>query len=110
MELEVLIKTMCSLFNMLIKVKEKPMIYIGDNCFSKLRFFIDGYLTCAQEHNDFDSIRNFENLKNYIEKSFSPVITDNSYYSYIIKSCKSEADAFDKFFVLFDEFIAKDAE
>lgn len=80
---------------------------MGDKNFSKLKFFIDGYLTCAEEHHDFDSIRDFEHLKVFIEKSFSPVITENSYYSYIEKSCMSETDAFEKFFALFGEFIAE---
>lgn len=98
---------MCLLFQLLKKVQENPYIYMGDKNLSKLKFFIDGYLTCAQEHNDLDSVGDFEDFKLFIEKSFSPVITENSYYSYIEKSCKSETDAFEKFFALFGEFIAE---
>lgn len=101
---------MCSLFRLLKKIQENPLLWLGDESFSRLRFFMDGYLTCAQEHRDLASVQSFERLKTYIEKSFSPVMTDNSYYSYIKESCESEPAALKKFFALFDSFLAQAEE
>lgn len=88
------------------KIEEQPMLYLGSKNLSRLHYFIIGYLVCEEENGRKDSLYIFEEFKKYFSKIYGIV----SYYSYadVIRSnCETDEEAFDKFFEVFNDFLAQ---
>lgn len=97
---------MNSLTIILKKIEEKPLLFLGKKDLRRLRFFITGYLACERDNNRNESFMFFESFKKY----FDGIYGLRSYFdwsSILRQEEPSEEAAFDKFFELFNDFLAK---
>lgn len=95
---------MNSITNILKRIEEKPLLYLGEKDLRRLRSFITGYLICEADNNQNESMMFFESFKNY----FNGIYGLRSYYdwcSVLRQESDSEEEAFDKFFELFNSFL-----
>lgn len=93
-----------SIITVLEQIEKKPLIYLGGKDIRILRAFIDGYLICDEENNREYSNNIIEKFKNY----FWDIYGECSYFDFfsvLLNQCKSQEDAFDCFFKLFNKFI-----
>jgi len=101
---------MSSLFDLLEKIRAKPVLYIGTASISHLRMFIVGYRFARSEV----GIYNTETESDFY-KNFQPwlqnrlfIRTVNGWDKIILLTCIDEKAAFDYFFQLLDEFLQRD--
>lgn len=95
---------MSSIVLILKKIEEKPELYLGEKSLSKLRSFIDGYLTCEQDNNLTNSSIVFQKFIDYFNNQYG-LQSYSDYHMILYKEFKSESVAFDKFFELFNKFL-----
>jgi hypothetical protein len=94
------------LYELLKDIRTKPGKYIGTKSIVKLRHFLDGIyyvLYYTDENKDSDSF--LKGFQEWIEMRYD--ITSTHHWSSIINFySNNEADAFDRFYELLDEFLS----
>ncbi len=95
---------MVSVFDMLIKMKDHYMQYIGIENIRVLRGFLDGYLSCLSDNcniNEFDEFRNFED---YIARIYNEQNSCNA-ASILIERYNDDGIAIKKFYEHLEEYL-----
>jgi len=86
-------------------IKERPGLYIGKKSLILLHAYMNGYMDRQRELEGQGEGFNFE-FQEYIQKRYN--ITSSHHWSSIITFfCTTDAEAFDRFYELLDEFNAK---
>lgn len=101
---------MCTLFDLLEKIKSQPGLFLGTASITNLRMFILGYrfaraevgITNTEAESDF-----YKNFQPWLQNRLS-IRTVNAWDKIILLTCIDEKAAFDYFFQLLDEFIQRD--
>ncbi len=101
---------MCTLFDLLEKIKSQPGLFLGTASITNLRMFIIGYrfaraevgITNTEAESDF-----YKNFQPWLQNRLS-IRTVNAWDKIILLTCIDEKAAFDYFFQLLDEFIQRD--
>lgn len=90
---------------LLKKIEANPQLFLGTvRDLTRLSFLIEGYLICEEDNGKTEPMMLFEDFKSY----FNSIYGLRSYYSYadiLRQESASEEEAFDKFFVLFNQFL-----
>lgn len=93
--------------NFLYSVKSKPVLIIGKKSLERLRFLLLGYTLGVYESEG----RLFEEFESkfceFIYEKYNPEGTAHHWLHFIQEDSKDDAEAFDKFYVLLDEFLKK---
>lgn len=100
---------MTGLYNLLPKIKQRPGMYLGVASITSLRMFIVGYEFARKEmafeateaESDF-----YKNFQPWVQQRFQ-LKTVNSWDKIILLYSVDEKEAFQYFFELIDEFIAR---
>ena len=88
------------MIEILLKIKENPYIYLGKKSIFRLRSFLDGYLY-AMKNNEYTLFLN--SFQKWVAKRYEIKTTQG--WSEIINFFSiDEIDAFDKFYVLLNQF------
>jgi hypothetical protein len=101
---------MSSLFDLLEKIRAKPVLYIGTASISHLRMFIVGYRFARSEigiHNTETESDFYKNFQPWLQNRLF-IRTVNAWDKIILLTCIDEKAAFDYFFQLLDEFLQRD--
>lgn len=90
---------------LLIDIKNKPGMYIGEKSLDKLVTFVSGYMHCMNQRDKIFT-NDFEGFQEFIEKNYD--IYNNvhffEHWSVIIEFfCSIKENAFDKFYELLEE-------
>ena len=92
-------------FNELIKeIKVRPGIYLGEKSLSKLKSFLDGYFVASGDYTYGN-----KNFFEYLKVNYPKAITKTWYgwEQVILAHSSSQEEAFDKFFVLYEDFLGE---
>ena len=90
---------------LLEKIREQPGIYLGDKDLSRLRHLLDGYLLREMEINPEYRCAFWDGFNRYVEQYYR--INPTQGWRRIIEFFStSRADAFDAFFLRYDEYLA----
>lgn len=97
---------------MLIDIKNKPGMYIGEKSLNKLVTFVSGYMHCLSQRDKFFT-NDFEGFQEFVEKHYD--IYNNihlfQHWSGIIEFfCSTQENAFDKSYELLGEFLEKSGD
>ena len=118
---------------MLQKIRERPGVYLGDKSLERLVQFWNGYvyggaIKAWEMSHDNDFFENFDEAMNdcfsskrysdhfmygfdeFVHSHYDCGLTSLNGAGLISKFSDSEADAFDRFFVLLDEFLDRSAD
>lgn len=97
---------MISFYQLLLKIKEKPGLYIGYPSVSDLFMFLCGYRRACQDMGLplSEEEREFHQFQPWLQQRFS-VTTSASWAKIILLYAGSEPQAFEMFFDLFEEFL-----
>ena len=89
--------------SILTKIREKPVIYIGQKSITLLDAFLCGYKTCLYEEHGYEDFHYINDFQEFVANKYG--IKSSQNWSSIIRfySC-SESEAFDLFYKLFDEY------
>ncbi len=101
---------MSKLFDLLEKIKTKPVLYLGTGSISDLRMFILGYRFARKESNISNTEAEsdfYKNFQPWLQNRLS-IRTVNAWDKIILLTCIDEKAAFDYFFQLLDEFLQRD--
>jgi hypothetical protein len=95
------------LTELLKSVKKRPEIYIGEKSLSLLYIFIQGFLHAFYTMNNTNNYVGFySGFQDWIQKRYD--ISSSQSWCRIIRFFSSnEADAFDNFYRLLDEYLAQ---
>src|SRR5690554_1976441 len=92
-------------YKLLMKIKQRPEMYLGKKSITLLHIFLGGYDLCYYEHfgpaNDLEQFQQFEE---FVRLKYN---ASKSYYNWagnILNNSTSEEEAFDRFFELLEEF------
>jgi hypothetical protein len=93
-------------YDLIQKIHHRPALYLGKKSLSHLQVFLDGYTFSRREMGIPLSAQeqDFEQFQDWIEQRFSQRHTQ-SWARIILFYAEDEADALDRFFELFDEFV-----
>ena len=92
-------------WELLEKIRERPGIYLGEKDLTRLRHLLDGYLLREKEINPDYSGAFWDGFNRYVEQYYR--INSTQGWCRIIEFFSaSRADAFDTFFLRYDEFLA----
>jgi hypothetical protein len=97
---------MQDLYGLIQKIHQRPALYLSKKSLSHLQVFLDGYTFSRREMGIPLSAQEqeFEQFQDWIEQRFSQPNTQ-SWVRIILFYAEDEADALDRFFELFDEFV-----
>jgi hypothetical protein len=103
---------MNGLYSTLEKIREKPGLYLGRRSLQALYFFLKGY-DFSREELGLESTKEelffYENFQEWLQSRFQ-VQTVSSWAKIIQLYSIDDRDAFENFFILLDEFLAKNIE
>ena len=92
---------------LLLKIKVRPVMFLGESSLELLRVFLSGYILCKMETND--NVDYLYKFQQYVEHKYSREGTEH--FTQIIRSItSSDEEAFYKFFDLFDEFFSEQSK
>ena len=97
---------MLDLYELLGKIKQRASLYLGKRSLSHLHVFLDGY-TFARRQLGIpltEQETKFDEFQEWIEKRFNQADTQ-SWSRIILFYSEDEADALQRFFELFEEFV-----
>lgn len=97
---------MLDLYDLLGKIKQRSSLYLGNRSLSHLHVFLDGY-TFARRQLGIpvtEQETKFEEFQEWIENRFNQADTQ-SWSRIILFYSEDEADALNRFFDLFEEFV-----
>ena len=89
-------------YNLLLTLKKRPLLFLGEKSLERLFLFISGYLHCMQETDN--KIPSFlPGFQEFIEKRYK--VTLAYHWSTIIEFFEpGREESFDKFYKLLEEF------
>lgn len=95
---------------LLQRIKSQPALYIGGKSVSDLFMFLCGYQCAQQEFKISQTEHEFklQNFQLWLQNKFR-IMTSESWAKIILHHSLDEADAFDKFFVLFEDFLTDES-
>ncbi|MFB2897980.1 MAG: hypothetical protein U7127_00260 [Phormidium sp.] len=99
---------MLELYDLLGKIKQRPSLYLGKRSLSHLHVFLDGYsFACRQIGIPVtEQEKDFEEFQEWIEHRFNQANTQ-SWSRIILFYAEDEADALNRFFELFEDFLQR---
>ena len=89
------------------EIRKRPGLYLGKKSISLFRAFIHGYEQCLSESEMTRDVRLHPDLYEFVLEKY-PTILSIGWVEIILGQSSSEEEAFDKFFVLYDEFQKRD--
>lgn len=94
---------MDELIEILQDIKVRPEIYLGKKSLELLKAFITGFMICQNKliHSSPDAI--FLGFQKYVEQKYG-LETTHGWHSIIRFFTSSDEEAFDEFFLLFDNY------
>lgn len=100
---------MSDLFELLRQIKNKPGLYIGSPSISNLFMFLNGYRFARRQMNLAVSVQEqeFQEFQPWLQEKLALKST-HAWSQLILLHSIDERDAFDRFFVLLDEFLQRD--
>ncbi len=99
---------MNKLYELLQKIKQRPGLYLGVKSLTLLNVFIGGYAICQSDYNQQES-NLFNGFQEHIQKKYK-ISSTQSWAKIIDFYSATDADAFDLFFKLFEEFLKDNPE
>lgn len=94
-----------SIVDLVFCIKERPVMYIGDNSLTCLKAFIDGWTFRSYDTiTDWDVMADFDT---WLRKRYKMQKMEQDYYNIIRFWSTSDDGALRLFFKLFQEFISK---
>jgi len=93
---------MASIKNLILKIKRRPELYIGQKSLSLLHAYLNGWLN-RDEESVIDSKLTGE-FQEWIQQKYN-ITSSQSWADIILFYSTSEYDGLDNFFRLFDEFL-----
>lgn len=92
------------IYDLLMDIKKRPGVYLGQKSLTLLDAFLGGYIFRLREEGNPDAeLRDFQN---YIANRFN--IRSTHSWAHIIRFySSSEADAFDRFYELLNDFLSE---
>lgn len=96
---------MNSFYNLLIKIKEKPALYIGSISLNKLYDFICGYSACLEQHNLLEERKFFDGFQDFVQKKLNIDLTPLSWAHLIEKHNEDDKASFYMFYDLLEEHL-----
>lgn len=100
---------MLKLYDLLAKIKQRPSLYLGKRSLSHLHVFLDGYsFACRQIGIPVtEQEKDFAEFQEWIEHRFNQENTQ-SWSRIILFYTEDEADALNRFFELFEDFLRRE--
>jgi hypothetical protein len=95
--------------NKIQTIKQRPGLYLGKKSLHLLQAYLNGYLDYYNETNE-PNYFFLPEFREYIQQRYNINTPSLNWTDIIILHAESEADAFDKFFQLLDEFFADNAQ
>ena len=97
---------MLDLYDLLGKIKQRSSLYLGNRSLSHLHVFLDGYTFSSRQIGIpvTEQETKFEEFQEWIENRFNQADTQ-SWSRIILFYAEDEADALNRFFDLFEEFL-----
>lgn len=98
------------LYELLEQIKVRPEIYIGTKSLFRLRHFLDGVLHCLNDmqglhlDRESDCSEFLQGFQEWIQMRYD-ICSDHHWSSIIIFYSYDEADAFDSFYDMLNEFL-----
>lgn len=92
-------------YELMKKIREKPGLYLGEKSLTRLNFFIFGYEHKEQELG-LQLTNEIAGFDEFTREKYGDKMTLNC-WERVLRNTDSEEVAFDKFFELLDEFMAK---
>ena len=95
------------IYNLLMDIRKRPGVYLGQKSLTLLHSFLGGYIVRLAEEGYTDVDLN--DFQNYIANRFN--IQSAHSWAHIIRFYSgSEAEAFDRFYELLDEYLSENSE
>lgn len=100
---------MLDLHELLEKIKQRPSLYLGKRSLSHLQVFLDGYTFARRQLgvSITEQEQEFDDFQEWIEQRFNQPSTQ-SWTRIILFYSEDEADALNRFFELFEDFLNRD--
>ncbi|MCX6044776.1 MAG: hypothetical protein NT075_06650 [Chloroflexi bacterium] len=97
---------MSDYYDLLQQIQKKPGLYIGNASISSLYMFLIGYNSARRQLSIplSDQEREFQEFQPWLQEKFS-IKTSQAWSKIILFYAVDERDAFERFFVLFHEFL-----
>lgn len=87
-------------------MKERPGMYLGKKSIDLLRVYVDGFLSCMYEQsNKADSL--FFHFTSFVETYYKVGSSAAGWNTIILNHSVDDEKALDKFFTLFEQFLAE---
>ncbi len=92
-------------YEMLQNIKQRPGMYLGKCSITRLKSFLDGYITARQDlgFSLTEQERHFEKFQEWIQERFE-IKSDHGWDSTILFYSADEKDALNHFFELLERF------
>lgn len=102
---------MNSFYQLIKKIEKRPSVYIGKKSIFNLQAFLDGYYFARRELNIplTEEEKEFQNFLQWIREKFN-IETGQLWSSIILFQAGDETRALNRFFSLFNQFIAETSE
>lgn len=94
------------LASILARIREKPNMYLGQKSISLLYSFLCGYSVCLLEHTNYTDDLFYHEFQTFVANRYN-IVTDQNWCSILRFFSNDETDAFNLFFELLDEYLAK---
>lgn len=86
------------------KIEKRPSLYLGCHSINYLRVFLNGFLYAMPKDESIEFYKDFEGFQAYTQKKYQ-VTTTQGWHQIILFYSANEADALDKFFEIFNDFL-----
>jgi hypothetical protein len=94
-----------SVFDLFARVRNKPALFVGEKSLIRIRAFVDGYIVGAAECKRLpQGLDTFHDFHDWIAKKFNFTAPTSGWCNMILDRTESDAQAFDRFYELLDEF------
>ncbi len=98
------------ILSLLYRLKLTPALLLGSKSLLKLDHFLSGYIWRIMECEGYDEFKGFNRpFLSFLEKRY-PQSGGYGWYLLISNDSADDAEAFDKFYALFDEFLIENGE
>lgn len=96
---------MWNIYNLIDKIKERPLMYIWDKKLTSLSIYIAGYQWClAEKEIKEEEMSNLNMFHDWIANEYGYSESTSWWLSMILENSKNEEDALNKFFILMEKF------
>lgn len=91
-------------YKLLMDIRKRPGVYLGQKSLTLLSFTLSGYLL-RMEHEGISDMHDMSGFQVFVEKRYG--ISDHNWADIILFYSADEAQAFDRFYELLDEFLSE---